>query len=86
MNVNCAGGRRNLESTCSVENGTVAVRETEEGNVVLGGHSPSAGLRNEGEDNVFTLHWSLREILGGGGAGSVQFLGSCSVTMESVWL
>ncbi|XP_040508855.1 BTB/POZ domain-containing protein KCTD20 isoform X8 [Gallus gallus] len=31
MNVNCAGGRRNLESTCSVENGTVAVRETEEG-------------------------------------------------------
>lgn len=70
MNINCAGGKRSLESTCSVENGTVAVRETEEGNVVLGGHSPSAGLRNEGED-IFTLHWSLREILGGGGAGSV---------------
>ncbi|XP_004934944.1 BTB/POZ domain-containing protein KCTD20 isoform X3 [Gallus gallus] len=53
MNVNCAGGRRNLESTCSVENGTVAVRETEEGNVVLGGHSPSAGLRNEGLDSDY---------------------------------
>ncbi|XP_031461878.1 BTB/POZ domain-containing protein KCTD20 isoform X3 [Phasianus colchicus] len=31
MNINCAGGKRNLESTCSVENGTVAVHETEEG-------------------------------------------------------
>ncbi|XP_021232594.1 BTB/POZ domain-containing protein KCTD20 isoform X2 [Numida meleagris] len=31
MNVNCAGGKRNLESACSVENGTVAVHETEEG-------------------------------------------------------
>ncbi|XP_010722555.1 BTB/POZ domain-containing protein KCTD20 isoform X3 [Meleagris gallopavo] len=53
MNINCAGGKRSLESTCSVENGTVAVRETEEGNVVLGGHSPSAGLRNEGLDSDY---------------------------------
>uniref|UniRef100_A0A8C3LAK1 Potassium channel tetramerization domain containing 20 n=1 Tax=Chrysolophus pictus TaxID=9089 RepID=A0A8C3LAK1_CHRPC len=53
MNINCAGGKRNLESTCSVENGTVAVHETEEGNVVLGGHSPSAGLRNEGLDSDY---------------------------------
>ncbi|XP_042689430.1 BTB/POZ domain-containing protein KCTD20 isoform X1 [Centrocercus urophasianus] len=53
MNINCAGGKRNLESTCSVENGTVAVRETEEGDVVLGGHSPSAGLRNEGLDSDY---------------------------------
>ncbi|XP_065596559.1 BTB/POZ domain-containing protein KCTD20 isoform X2 [Cyrtonyx montezumae] len=53
MNVNCAGGKRNLESTCSVENGTVAVHETEEGHVVLGGHSPSAGLRNEGLDSDY---------------------------------
>ncbi|XP_031461877.1 BTB/POZ domain-containing protein KCTD20 isoform X2 [Phasianus colchicus] len=53
MNINCAGGKRNLESTCSVENGTVAVHETEEGNVMLGGHSPSAGLRNEGLDSDY---------------------------------
>uniref|UniRef100_A0A8C9L4D2 BTBD10/KCTD20 BTB/POZ domain-containing protein n=1 Tax=Pavo cristatus TaxID=9049 RepID=A0A8C9L4D2_PAVCR len=53
MNANCAGGKRNLESTCSVESGTVAARETEEGNVVLGGHSPSAGLRNEGLDSDY---------------------------------
>uniref|UniRef100_A0A8C2TCM0 Potassium channel tetramerization domain containing 20 n=1 Tax=Coturnix japonica TaxID=93934 RepID=A0A8C2TCM0_COTJA len=54
MNINCAGGKRNPESACTVENGTVALHETEEGNVVLGGHSPSAGLRNEGEDDILT--------------------------------
>uniref|UniRef100_A0A8D0FA46 BTBD10/KCTD20 BTB/POZ domain-containing protein n=1 Tax=Strix occidentalis caurina TaxID=311401 RepID=A0A8D0FA46_STROC len=45
MNVNCAGGTdwsRSLESSCSVENITVAVHESEESNVVLGGHSPAA--------------------------------------------
>ncbi|XP_072212121.1 BTB/POZ domain-containing protein KCTD20 isoform X2 [Excalfactoria chinensis] len=31
MNINCAGGKRNPESICSVENGTVAAHEAEEG-------------------------------------------------------
>lgn len=56
MNVNCAAGTdwpRNLESTCSVGSTTVAVQESEESNVVLGGHSPAAAPRTEG--NVFTL-------------------------------
>ncbi|KAM6041021.1 BTB/POZ domain-containing protein KCTD20 isoform 2-T2 [Theristicus caerulescens] len=54
MNVNCAGGTdwsRNLESSCSVENITVAVHESEESNVVLGGHSPAAVPRTEGLDS-----------------------------------
>lgn len=58
MNVNCAGGTdwsRNLESSCSVENLTVTVHESEESNVALGGHSPAAVPRTEGKDNVFTL-------------------------------
>lgn len=57
MNVNCAGGTdwsRNLESSCSVEDVAAADHESGESNVVLGGHSPSAGPRTEGEDNVFT--------------------------------
>lgn len=58
MNVNCAGGTdwsRNPESSCPVENITVAVHESQESNAVLGGHSPAAVPRTEGEDNVFTL-------------------------------
>lgn len=58
MNINCAGGTdwsRNLDSNRSVENITVAVHESEESNVVLGGHSPAAVPRTEGKDNVFTL-------------------------------
>ncbi|XP_032844827.1 BTB/POZ domain-containing protein KCTD20 isoform X3 [Tyto alba] len=54
MNVNCAGGTdwsRNLESSCSVENITVAVHESEESNVVLGGYSPAAVPRTEGLDS-----------------------------------
>ena len=58
MNVNCAGGTgwsRSPDSSCSVENTTVAVHESEESNVVLGGHNPAAVPRTEGKDNVFTL-------------------------------
>ncbi|KFW08068.1 BTB/POZ domain-containing protein KCTD20, partial [Eurypyga helias] len=54
MNVNCAGGTdwsRNPESSCSVENITAAVHESEESNVVLGGHSPAAVPRTEGLDS-----------------------------------
>ncbi|XP_019330494.1 PREDICTED: BTB/POZ domain-containing protein KCTD20 isoform X4 [Aptenodytes forsteri] len=54
MNVNCAGGTdwsRNLESSCSVENLTVTVHESEESNVALGGHSPAAVPRTEGLDS-----------------------------------
>ncbi|XP_052671713.1 BTB/POZ domain-containing protein KCTD20 isoform X4 [Harpia harpyja] len=54
MNVNCAGGTdwsRNLDSSRSVENVTVAVHESEESNVVLGGHSPAAVPRTEGLDS-----------------------------------
>ncbi|XP_025967562.1 BTB/POZ domain-containing protein KCTD20 isoform X3 [Dromaius novaehollandiae] len=53
MNINCAGGTgwsRSLESNCSVENIAVAVHESEESDVVLGGHSPSSGPRSEGLD------------------------------------
>lgn len=58
MNVNCAGGTdwsRNVESSCSVENKTVAVCESEESNVALGGHSPAAVPWTEGKDNVFIV-------------------------------
>ncbi|KAM6370063.1 BTB/POZ domain-containing protein KCTD20 isoform 1-T1 [Pluvialis apricaria] len=54
MNVNCAGGTgwsRNPESSCPVENITVAVHESQESNVVLGGHSPAAVPRTEGLDS-----------------------------------
>ncbi|NXS58253.1 KCD20 protein, partial [Brachypteracias leptosomus] len=54
MNVNCAAGTdwsRNLDSSCSLENVTVAVHESEESNVVLGGHSPTAVPRPEGLDS-----------------------------------
>ncbi|KAM8795830.1 BTB/POZ domain-containing protein KCTD20 isoform 2-T2 [Eudromia elegans] len=53
MNVNCAAGTgwsRNRDSSCSVENVTVAVHEPEDNTVVLGGHSPSSGPRSEGLD------------------------------------
>uniref|UniRef100_A0A8C0UG09 Potassium channel tetramerization domain containing 20 n=3 Tax=Paridae TaxID=9153 RepID=A0A8C0UG09_CYACU len=53
MNGNCAGGTewlRNLESSCPVENRTVAAHESEESSVVLGGHSPAAP-RTEGLDS-----------------------------------
>ncbi|XP_013055811.2 BTB/POZ domain-containing protein KCTD20 isoform X1 [Anser cygnoides] len=54
MNVNCAGGTdwsRSLESSCSVEDVTAADHESGKSNVVLGGHSPSAGPRTEGLDS-----------------------------------
>lgn len=57
MNVNCAAGTdwsRNSESSCSVENVTVGVHGSD-GSDVLGGHSPAAAPRTEGENNVFTL-------------------------------
>lgn len=57
MNGNCAGGPgwlRNLESSCPVENRTVAAHESEESSVVLGGHSPAVP-RTEGKDKVLNL-------------------------------
>lgn len=57
MNGNCAGGTewlRNLESTCPVENRTVAAHESEESSVVLGGHSPAVP-RTEGKDNALNV-------------------------------
>ncbi|XP_074706581.1 BTB/POZ domain-containing protein KCTD20 isoform X5 [Strix aluco] len=59
MNVNCAGGTdwsRSLESSCSVENITVAVHESEESNVVLGGHSPAAVPRTEDSECRHTAY------------------------------
>lgn len=53
MNGNCAGGTdwlRNLESSCPVENRTVAAHESEESSVLLGGHSPAVP-RTEGLDS-----------------------------------
>lgn len=57
MNGNCAGGTdwlRKQESSCPVENRTVAAHESEESSVVLGGHSPAVP-RTEGKENALNL-------------------------------
>uniref|UniRef100_A0A8C5U8L2 BTBD10/KCTD20 BTB/POZ domain-containing protein n=1 Tax=Malurus cyaneus samueli TaxID=2593467 RepID=A0A8C5U8L2_9PASS len=70
MNVNCAGGTdwsRNQESSCPVENRTVAAHESEESSVVLGGHSPAVpraeGLDSECRHNTCPVSPQISSVL-----------------------